>query len=71
MTYAEKTKRKRTFRLQINRVNHTADPNKGVYVPILTDERIVIEFQCDPRTIPTITNLMELMPNVMELMPNE
>ena len=56
-----KTNKRRTYRLQINRLNHTIEPNKGVSIPLLTDEKIIVEFQCDPKTIPTISNVMEMI----------
>lgn len=49
---------KRTFRVQINRINNTPDPNKGAYIPILTNERIVIEFQAT--NTPIISKLEEI-----------
>ena len=51
---------RRTFRVQINRINNTLEPSKGVFIPLLTADRIIVEFQCDAKTKPSISNIMEM-----------
>lgn len=54
------TAQRKTFRLQIKRLCNSNDPNKAVYVPHLTNERIVIEFQAEANTTPIIGKLEEI-----------
>lgn len=58
---AVEVKKVKTWRLQINRLTNSTAPNKAVYIPVLADDRFVIEFQCAGNVQPTISNLMELV----------
>lgn len=58
---AKKPNKKRTFRLQINRKDSRRDLIAYMAVPVITNDRIVIEFQCDEGTQLEVKGLMERM----------
>jgi hypothetical protein len=58
---AVEVKKVKTYKLQINRLTNSKEPNKAVYIPVLESDRIVLEFQCVGYVQPTVSNLMELV----------